>query len=135
MLSIVALAGLAALCNSRRFPDTSRWLADAHDRVPGLGWTQVQALGEVLWIDARSREQFDAAHVPGAFWLSEEVWEEKFPELLQHWNPVRSTVVYCDRGGCQLSESLARRLRTAGIQPVYYLRGGWGPELSVETRK
>lgn len=80
----------------------------------------------VVWLDARNFDRFTRQHVPGAMWFTVEDWEERLPTLLENWHSGMHIVVYCEGGGCDLSEQLAMRLRTeGGLSDVYFLHGGW----------
>jgi rhodanese-related sulfurtransferase len=95
--------------------------------VRALGWEQAQALSpSPLWIDARSRAEFEAGHVPGAVWVSEEDWQGgliRLAPLLRAGHPL---VVYCRSASCASSARVAQRLRRdLDWQEVFVLRGGW----------
>ena len=88
--------------------------------------SSVSALSQpVLWVDARSQDQYEKEHVPQALLLNEDGWERQFSAVVQQWQPGRPVVVYCDSQECQASHSVAKRLRESGIAPVYVLKGGW----------
>src|SRR5687768_16750153 len=57
----------------------------------------------VLWVDARSRPRFEAAHIEGAVLLNEDDWETLIPAFLDAWDPDKTVVVYCDGGKCDAS--------------------------------
>lgn len=85
-----------------------------------LGW------GDVLWLDARSRAEFEEGHIPGALLLNEDEWEGLFFDFMAAWEPGQKVVVYCGGSLCQASEEVARRLRTSlEDDDIYVLRGGW----------
>ena len=79
----------------------------------------------VLWVDARSRSQYEREHVPQAVLLNEDEWSRQFAAVLDQWQPGRPLVVYCDSQACHASQQVAKRLRESGLSPVYVLRGGW----------
>jgi len=79
----------------------------------------------VLWIDARPSADYAKAHIPGALPLNEDEWSRLVPEVLSRWSPRRTVVAYCNSESCDASEHVARRLREAGISPVFTLHGGW----------
>jgi rhodanese-related sulfurtransferase len=80
----------------------------------------------VLWVDARSRERYEAGHVAGAILLNEDHWEELVPAFLDAWDPEKTIVVYCDGGKCDASRGVAARLRDElKLESVYVLQGGW----------
>ncbi len=81
---------------------------------------------KVLWVDARSRARFDAGHIAGAVLLNEDEWEKLVARFLDEWDPEKAIVVYCDGGGCESSDAVARRLRTElKLENVWVLNGGW----------
>jgi rhodanese-related sulfurtransferase len=80
----------------------------------------------VLWVDARSRQRFDAGHIDGAILLNEDEWENLIPSFLDAWDPEKTIVVYCDGGKCDASRAVANRLRDElKLESVYVLQGGW----------
>ena len=81
--------------------------------------------GNVLWLDARSAEEYEAEHVPGALLLNLENWDHLFPKFLDQWAPGEKVVVYCSAATCELSREVAERLRKNGISMVFVLKGGW----------
>lgn len=88
----------------------------------------------VMWLDARPAEDFEAEHVPGAMLLNQEGFDELLPKVLNAWSPEKKIVVYCSKKTCGASREIARRLRDeAQLKNVYVLDGGW--ESWVEARK
>lgn len=86
----------------------------------------VLAWGEkVLWVDARSAEDYGTEHVPGAILLNLEDWDRLFPKFLDRWEPEKKVVVYCSAATCELSREVAERLRKNGVSSVFVLKGGW----------
>jgi rhodanese-related sulfurtransferase len=86
----------------------------------------VQSWGDsVLWVDARSRKEFDTEHVPNAVLLNLEEWDQLFPAFLDRWQPNQKVVVYCSSLACHMSEEVADRLKRNSVEPVYVLKGGW----------
>jgi len=83
--------------------------------------------GEVIWIDARSRAEYEKGHHPGALLLNEEEWTDL---LLQHeeilFGSETPVVVYCAARVCEASRKVTERLRqNTPREEVYFLRGGW----------
>ena len=81
--------------------------------------------GLITLVDARSHEEFDAGHIPGAI---------SFPyeELLGHYDELRDTiamnadvVIYCESYTCDQSENLATELKLMGYERVVIYKGGW----------
>ena len=87
----------------------------------------VQMWGDkVLWVDARTQQQYDEAHIPGAVLLNEDDWDNLVPEFLNAWEPEKAIVVYCDSATCDASHSVRKRLvEELQISGVYVLKGGW----------
>ncbi len=83
--------------------------------------------GDVLWIDARLREQYETGHVPGALLLNElevnQLMQEHFEKLQDNKKPV---VVYCSGEACQASHKMKTYLKERlPIEEIYVLHGGW----------
>lgn len=88
----------------------------------------------ILWIDARSREKYDAGHWPGAIHLNADEWDALVGDFLAAWSPSVNVVVYCDSRACGASEEVAARIRKDfGHEAVFVLEGGW--ESLKEERK
>jgi rhodanese-related sulfurtransferase len=82
---------------------------------------------DVLWVDARSKADFDAGHIPEAICLNDEHWETGVVELMGTWlmNP-RTIIVYCGSESCDVSKLIADRLRESlPDAEIYSLKGGW----------
>ena len=79
-----------------------------------------------IWLDARSVEDFEKEHVPGALNLNGEHWGEQLPQMLATWSPEKRLIVYCSSVSCGSSREIARRLRQeAELKNVFVLEGGW----------
>jgi 3-mercaptopyruvate sulfurtransferase SseA len=96
-------------------------------KQPGvISLEAVDTEAKVLWVDARSREDFEAGHVPGARMLNEDAWDELLPGVLNAWEEGMLVVVYCGSSGCQTSRQIVQRLREeVGLEDVVALKGGW----------
>lgn len=104
----------------------ARWQAASKDLAPNevvLGDSRI-SVDDVVWVDARNPADYDSGHITGAVLLNEEAWDSLLGGVFEVWQPDRPIVVYCN-AGCQSSEKVAQRLRDMGIEPVYYLRGGY----------
>ena len=97
-------------------------LADGEVRVATvISWGDT-----VQWIDARSRADFEQAHIPGALLLNEDEWNKLVPKFLDDWDPDKAIVVYCDGGTCEASHRVADRMREElQIGNVHVLKGGF----------
>jgi rhodanese-related sulfurtransferase len=120
---LVALipASLTAAFHPRRPPWSQETLAPGEEMLSTvLAWRE-----NVLWVDARSTEEYEVEHIPGALPLNLDNWDELFPKFLDQWVPDKRVVVYCSAATCELSREVAERLRKNSISPVFVLKGGW----------
>ncbi|HET9375278.1 MAG TPA: rhodanese-like domain-containing protein [Chthoniobacterales bacterium] len=120
-LAAAVLAGLTAAMHPKRpnFPDRAA--------APGeISLQEVENWKEpLLWVDARSEADYQMEHIPGAVSLNPDNWSEELPRFLDLWRPPEKAVVYCSAASCDTSREIADRLRRSGVDPVYYLKGGW----------
>ena len=80
----------------------------------------------VLWIDARSRSEFEKEHVPGTHLLNEQEFDALIFELLDVLSSnTKTIVIYCDAQKCDQSRFIAEKLRDLGNQEIKVLKGGW----------
>ena len=89
---------------------------------------QAKSWGDgAIWIDARPDEEFAKDHVPGAFSLNEDHWNDLFPAFREHWSPDKKIVVYCSAESCNLAKDVAKKLREEEQLPneIRVLKGGW----------
>lgn len=84
--------------------------------------------GDVLWIDARPKDQYDAAHVPGALLLNEQGFDEQLLTLLETLQTnAKPVVVYCSGQKCEASRKVMERLKGMGfVREAWVLKGGFG---------
>jgi rhodanese-related sulfurtransferase len=123
LILLVALipAGLTAAFHPQRPPWSQETLAPGEETLSTiLTWGD-----STLWVDARSAEEYESDHVPGAISLNLENWDQLFPKFLDRWIPEKKVVVYCSAATCELSREVAERLRKGGISSVFVLKGGW----------
>ena len=108
-------------------------LARAIAPVVGISYREA-FLGNVIWVDARSADEYRRDHVAGAISLGTEGWDQALAEIARRWKPGVRIVVYCS-AGCDLAREAAVRLRTdAGIEGVFTLEGGWPPGAAGDGR-
>jgi rhodanese-related sulfurtransferase len=125
-LILVALACLPAIGEGFYFRDKVSWQSP----IPAselVTVEQARAWGDTaIWVDARPDDEFAHDHVPGAFSLNEDHWNELLAQLLPNWSPDRKVVVYCSALSCNAARDVAKRLRDeAQLKNVFVLRGGW----------
>ena len=78
---------------------------------------------DVLWIDARTRKEYEQKHIPHAVLLNGAEWEAGLARLFEVFDGTKPIVVYCGPG-CTDSRSTAKRLRDELGQEVFFLKGG-----------
>lgn len=75
--------------------------------------------GEVLWVDARTRREYEKGHLPGAFRLNHVEWDSQIQPVLNAWRPGMPVVVYCAKG-CRAA-GVVERLGEYGIPLIFYM--------------
>ena len=125
-LLLLALASLPAIGEGIYFRDKISWQSP----IPAselVTVDQARAWGDgAIWVDARPDEEFARDHVPGAFSLNEDHWNELLPQFLPNWSPGKKVVVYCSAESCNAARDVAKRLRNeAQLTDVFVLQGGW----------
>ena len=125
---LLALAALPAIGEGFYFRDKISWQSPipASERVTV---DQAKSWGDAaIWVDARPDDEFAADHVPGAFSLNEDRWNELLPQFLPNWSPEKKVVVYCSAVSCNAARDVAKKLRESTQPPmpnVFVLEGGW----------
>jgi rhodanese-related sulfurtransferase len=100
-------------------PDSDEPLEAQHETIK-----KFFDLGAAVFVDARSREEYEEGHIPGAIHLSFDAAYED-PGLVSQFDPQgRPIICYCDGGECELAENLAFVLIDAGHQKVLVYHGG-----------
>ena len=125
-LLLIALACLPAIGEAIYFRDKISWQSP----IPAselVTVDQARAWGDgAIWLDARPDEEFARDHVPEAFSLNEDHWNELLPQFLPNWSPGKKVVVYCSAASCNAARDVAKRLRDeAQLKDVFVLQGGW----------
>jgi rhodanese-related sulfurtransferase len=125
-LFLIALACLPAIGEGIYFRDKISWQSP----IPPselVSVDQARAWSDgAIWVDARANEEFARDHVPGAFSLNEDNWNELLPQFLPNWSPGKKVVVYCSAESCNAARDVAKRLRDeAQLTDVFVLQGGW----------
>lgn len=92
-------------------------LAEAEDLFAG---------GQGAFVDARSRKDFSAGHIPAAKNLPfEEVKGKAIGEFTAGIPPGKAFVIYCSGKDCPAGLALAVLLRDQGLDEVRVFIGGW----------
>ena len=125
-LLLIALAALPAIGEGLYLRDKVSWQSS----IPTselVTVDQAKAWGDgTIWVDARSDEEFANDHVPGAFSLNEDHWNELLLQFLPNWSPDKKVIVYCSAESCNAARDVAKRLGDeARLKDVFILQGGW----------
>lgn len=125
-LILIALACLPAIGEGFYFRDKVSW----ESPIPPSELAtvdQAKAWGDAaIWVDARPDDEFAKDHVPGAFSLNEDRWNELLTQFLPNWSPDKKVVVYCSAQSCNTAREVAKRLHDeAQLRNVFVLKGGW----------
>jgi rhodanese-related sulfurtransferase len=125
-LLLLALAALPAIGQAFYFRNKVSWASP----IPAselVTVDQARAWGDrAIWVDARLDDEFARDHVPGAFSLNEDHWNELLSQFLPNWSPDKKVVVYCSAESCNAARDVAKRLRDeAQLKDVFVLEGGW----------
>ena len=125
-LLLIALACLPAIGEAIYFRDKISWQSPI-PASESVTVDQARAWGDsATWVDARPDEEFARDHVPGAFPLNEDRWNELLPQFLPNWSPEKKVIVYCSAESCNAARDVAKRLRDeAQLKDVFVLQGGW----------
>ena len=123
---LLALAALPAIGHGIYFREKVSWQSP----IPAselVTVDQAKTWGDgAIWVDARPDEEFANDHVPGAFSLNEDHWNDLLPQFLPNWSPAKKVVVYCSAASCNAARDVAKRLRDeAQLKDVFVLQGGW----------
>ena len=86
----------------------------------------LQGQPDVVFIDAREPEEFQAGHIPGAVNLPFDYFDEYYPIVEQEVPKDKHIVTYCSGAECELSLFLAREMRRMGYTNISIFFGGWG---------
>lgn len=78
-----------------------------------------------LFVDARSKQQYEEGHIKGALSLPWQDVEDAFAEASGSLDSGKTIVTYCDGEACDLSRSLALFLKEMGFSDVRVLVNGW----------
>ncbi len=87
--------------------------------------------GTYVFVDARSSEDFEAGHIPGAVSLPVGQFEDNITAFLERYPPDASIITYCSGRTCQDSHHLAEYLLEFGyINVNVFIDGfpGWKAE-------
>jgi rhodanese-related sulfurtransferase len=87
--------------------------------------------GDYIFVDARSREDYESGHIKGAVSLPVGQFEEKIAAFLERYLPEAPIVTYCSGRTCLDSHHLAESLMEFGYDKIsVFIDGfpGWEAE-------
>ena len=133
IIQVFTLGSLAALAAFA----TYQW----HPRAPALyaiqeplksdeisvAEVQKRWSGQVIWLDARPRDQFVTGHIPGALILNEQEFDQQLLEILDTLQTAaKPVVIYCGGQKCEASRHVREKLMSVvALDECYVLKGGW----------
>lgn len=90
--------------------------------------------GEVIWLDARPRSEYEKGHIPGAYLLNEEGFLDQLIDLLDVLQMAeRPVIIYCNGARCEASRKIREQLMMQfPLEDVWVLKGGWPMWLAEE---
>ncbi|MES2595074.1 MAG: rhodanese-like domain-containing protein [Verrucomicrobiota bacterium] len=93
----------------------------------GLKEIQERWQGDVIWLDARPRDQFDKDHIPNAKLLNEQEFDVQLLDLLETLQTAtKPIIIYCSGQKCEASRHVREKLLTmVPIDDCYILKGGY----------
>ena len=92
-----------------------------------MTWDEAKMiLTEIVLVDARSKADFDAGHIPGAISLPQASTPEEFQAFKSHYPTEKKIVVYCSSTSCPVSKQVADKLMAEfSYTQVWYMAGGF----------
>ena len=81
---------------------------------------------DVLWVDARSKEEWQRDGVPGSVWITHQDFDESLGNAATLMLEGKPVIVYCSAVGCDTSMEVANRIRSFHLaSELHALHGGW----------
>lgn len=129
-LTLLLLTVAAAVATQWLHPRAPAWYQVEEKLAEGevnVRLIQEQWKGDVLWIDARTEQRYELAHVPGALLLNEQHFDQQLFDLIETLQGnTKPVVIYCDAQRCEASKKVrAALMERVGLGNVWVLRGGW----------
>jgi rhodanese-related sulfurtransferase len=97
--------------------------------LTAIGHDEVERLlrdAQVVFVDARDEEKFEAGHIPGAYELDPYHPERALGTVLPLCQTSPKVVVYCAGGECEDADTVAILLRDAGVPADHLFVYGGG---------
>ena len=100
--------------------DTGNGMVVSLDEAKAL-WLDKQ----VVFLDARSQQDFAQGHIQGAWNIPWQSFDEYAGRIFDNLPENANVVTYCDGEHCSLGEDLAKELLSMGYPNVKVLLNGW----------
>lgn len=127
----LALSGYSAWVAHIRVPNAESTIRATRSEVAGIPLVRL-AEAEALWrqsstlfVDVRSRTDYEFGHIAGAIHLPGEEFENRYPELKPRLEHAQAIVVYCKSEDCGKSLWTAIRLHQANLTQTKIYPEGW----------
>ena len=121
LLTLLAVLGLAfALAGCGTDDPTAPVAGESYEHVDAATFADRIAERDVVLLDVRTPEEYDAGHLEGATNLP--IADADFAAEVDDLDPDTTYAVYCRTG--ERSQRAMEIMRTAGIEAVYDLDGG-----------
>ena len=129
VIAAVSLAAAGVTYLVRGAPER-RFFCDTSTLKPGeVCLHQIPAGGTVLWVDARSRKDWEKSGVPNSILWNLDPAEDMLAfesEAAVRIVETPRVIVYCGDENCGISRQVAERIRKLDLgAEVSVLRGGW----------
>jgi rhodanese-related sulfurtransferase len=137
VLVLLGLTAAAATLTHFFHPRAPAWYAvsepmrdeDVTLEAVGARWKN-----DVQWIDARPREQYQAAHAKDALLINEQEADSLLADAMEALTTTKKPIViYCSSDSCEAARKVRKYiLERVPLEQIYVLRGGWK---ALEKRK
>lgn len=126
IMSVVVIC-LATSCKTAAQKSTGMVQDPAFDKaiytlldfdVKAISVSEAQKMKDILFLDAREREEYNVSHIPGAVHIGYTQWAK---DSIQSISKEKKLVVYCSVG--YRSEKIAKKLQDLGYTQVFNLYG------------
>jgi rhodanese-related sulfurtransferase len=130
VLVLLALTALAATATQLFHPRAPAWHVVSepmHDEDVTLSTVGQRWHNNVLWVDARPRDQYAAAHAPGALLINEQEADSLLAENMEALTTTQKPIViYCSSDSCEAARKMREYiLQRIPLEQIYVLHGGW----------
>lgn len=127
LLLLATTAAVAAWKLHPRAPALYQVEEPPRDDERTVAQIQKEWQGKVLWLDARTDEEFAKEHIPGARPLNEQHFQQQLFELLDTLQTIdKPVVIYCGGQKCEASRKVMEKLKeVVALEQCYVLKGGW----------